>query len=105
MQEIQQECRLRNTIWIGKKNQNFMKKNAKKVDFRNFFDPFRGFTVKTVLGIHDPHISWLLFETKNYKMRGPPAVGFLNSFIEDRLVCNLWLFFYFGVKYKHEKIW
>ena len=37
----------------GKKNQNFMKKKAQKVDFRIFMDPFWGFTLKTVLGIHD----------------------------------------------------
>ena len=39
-------------------------KLAKKVDFRNFLDPFWGFILKTVLGIRDPCISWLLFGTK-----------------------------------------
>ena len=38
-----------------------------------FLDPFWGFALKTVLGIHNPRISWLLFGTKNHKMRGPPV--------------------------------
>jgi hypothetical protein len=48
------------------------------VDFRIFFDPFWGFTLKTVLRIHDPRISWLLFGTKNHEMRGPPVVNDSN---------------------------
>ena len=32
-------------------------KKAQKVDFRILFDPFRGFALKTVLGIYDPRIS------------------------------------------------
>ena len=46
-------------------------KKTQKVDFRNFLDPFWGFPLKTVLGIHDPHISWLLFGTKNHEIGGP----------------------------------
>ena len=37
------------------------------------FDPFWGFTLKTVLGIHDPRLSWLVFGTKNHEMQGPPV--------------------------------
>ena len=33
-------------------------KLAKKGDFGFFLDPFWGFILKTVLGIHDPGISW-----------------------------------------------
>ena len=47
-------------------------KKAQKVDFRKFLDPFWGFTLKTVLGIHDPRISWLVFGTKNHEMWGTP---------------------------------
>ena len=36
-------------------------------------DPFWGFTLKTVLGIHDPRISWLPFGTKNHEIWGPPV--------------------------------
>ena len=49
-------------------------KKAQKVDFRKLLDPFWGFTLKTVLGIHDPRISWLPFGTKNHEMRGPPVL-------------------------------
>ena len=38
-------------------------------------DPFWGFSLKTVLGIHDPRISSLLFGTKNHKIQGPPVVS------------------------------
>ena len=55
------------------KNWYFWRK-AQKVDFQIFLDPFWGFTLKTVLGIHDPRISWLLFGTKNHEMRGPPVI-------------------------------
>ena len=65
-------CRIGNNIWIGKKSK-FHEKKAQKVDFINFLDPFWGFTLKTVLGIYNPHISWLLFGTKNHEMRGPPV--------------------------------
>ena len=44
------------------------------MDFWKLLDPFLGFTVKTVPGIHDPRISWLPFETKNYEMWEPPVV-------------------------------
>ena len=46
-------------------------KKCSKGDFwkKNF-----GFTLKTVPGIHDPHISWLPFGTKNHKMHGPPMI-------------------------------
>ena len=49
-------------------------KLAKKGNFEKCLDPFWGFILKTVLGIHDPHISWLLFGTKNHEMRGPPVL-------------------------------
>ena len=48
-------------------------KLAKKWDFGNFLDPFGGFILKTVLGIHDPRISWLPYGTKNHEMWGPPV--------------------------------
>ena len=48
------------------------------MDFRKLLDPFWGFTLKTVLGIHDPRISWLLFGTKNHEMQGPPVVKVKN---------------------------
>ena len=35
------------------KKSKFHEKKAQKVDFRIFMDPFWGFTLKTVLGIHD----------------------------------------------------
>ena len=60
---------------MGEKHDNFIKKKAKKADFWKHLDPIQGFTLKTVPGIHDPRISWLLFETKNYEMRGPPVVN------------------------------
>ena len=71
LQEIHRGCRHGNTIWIGKISK-FHEKKAQKVDFRICLDPFWGFTLKTVLGIHDPRISWLPFGTKNHEMRGPP---------------------------------
>ena len=40
------------------KKSKFHEKKSQKVDFRNFLDSFRGFILKTVLGIHDPHTSW-----------------------------------------------
>ena len=40
------------------------------MDFWNFLDPFWGFILKIVLGIHDVRISWLLFGTKNLYMNG-----------------------------------
>ena len=49
------------------------------MDFRKLLDPFWGFTLKIVLGIHDPRISWLLFGTKNHEMRGPPIPNNCNS--------------------------
>ena len=42
------------------------------MDFRNLLDPFWGISLKTVLGIHDPRISWFLFGTQNHKIRGSP---------------------------------
>ena len=48
-----------------------MKKKAQKVDFRIFSDAIWGFTLKTVLAIHDPQILRLFFGTKNHKMLGP----------------------------------
>ena len=51
-------------------------KKAQKVDFQFFLDSFWGFTLKTVLRIHDPRTSWLLFGTKNPEIRKPPVVGF-----------------------------
>ena len=60
------------------------KKTAQKVDFRNFLDPFWGFTLKTVLGIHDPRISWLLFGNKNHEIRGPPVVRYRKVIIMSR---------------------
>ena len=57
------KCRLKIAIWIMKK-MNISWKKAQKMDFRIFLDPFWGSTLKTVLGSHDPHISWLLFGTK-----------------------------------------
>ena len=54
-----------------------MKKKAQKGDLRNFLDPFWGFTLKTVLGIHDPRIS-LLFGTKNHEMWGPSVFTTLS---------------------------
>jgi hypothetical protein len=32
------------------------RKIAKKEDFGNALDTFLGFTLKTIIGIHDPHI-------------------------------------------------
>ena len=51
----------------------FHEKKAQKVDFRKLLDPFWGFTIITVIGIHDPRISWLPFGTKNHGMQGPPV--------------------------------
>ena len=48
------------------------------MDFRKLLDPYWGFTLKTVLGIHDPRISWLPFGTKNHEMRGPPVPYFFK---------------------------
>ena len=50
-----------------------LQKDAQKEDFRNSLDPFWGFILKTVPGIHDPRISGLPFGTKNHEMRGPPV--------------------------------
>ena len=50
-----------------------MQKDAQKGDFWNSLDPFWGFILKTVPGIHDPRISGLPFGTKNHEMRGPPV--------------------------------
>ena len=61
---------------MEKKAINISQKKAQKVDFWELLDPYLGFTLKTVPGVHDPHISWLLFGTKNHEMRGPPAFGF-----------------------------
>ena len=74
-------------MWIGKKS-NFHEKKAQKVDFRNYLDPFWGFTLKTVLGVHDPRISWLLFGTKNHEMRGPPVIA-----IKQQLLCIILCFY------------
>ena len=49
-------------------------KKAQKVDFWKLLDPFWGFILKTVPGLHDPRISWLTFGTKYHEMRGPPVV-------------------------------
>ena len=51
-----------------------MQKDAQKGDFWNSLDPFLGFILKTVPGIHDPCISGLPFGTKNHEMRGPPVM-------------------------------
>ena len=40
-------------------------------------DPFGGFILKTVPGIHDPRISGFPVGTKNHEMRGPPYNGFI----------------------------
>ena len=53
-----------------------MQKDAQKGDFWNSLDPFWGFILKTVPGIHDPRISGLPFGTKNHEMRGPPVYNF-----------------------------
>ena len=53
-----------------------LQKDAQKGDFWNSLDPFLGFILKTVPGIHDPRISGLPFGTKNHEMRGPPVVLF-----------------------------
>ena len=51
-----------------------LQKDAQKGDFWNSLDPFWGFILKTVPGIHDPRISGLPFGTKNHEMRGPPVM-------------------------------
>ena len=56
-----------------------LQKDAQKEDFRNSLDPFWGFILKTVPGIHDPLISGLPFGTKNHKMRGPPVFEKLTT--------------------------
>ena len=56
-------------------------KKAQKVDFRILIDNFWGFTLKMVLGIHDPRISWLLFKTKNHEMRGPPVLDWWDKYV------------------------
>ena len=43
-------------FWVSKIKISW--KLAKKGDFGNILDPFQGFTLKTVLRIHDPCISW-----------------------------------------------
>ena len=43
-------------FWVSKIKISW--KLAKKGDFGNILDPFQGFTLKTVLRIHDPRISW-----------------------------------------------
>ena len=48
-------------------------KLAKKGDFRKNVDPFWGFILKTVLGIHDPRISWQPFGAKYHEIRGSPV--------------------------------
>ena len=74
-------CRLENAIPIGETIKISWKK-APKVDFRNFLDPFLSFTLKIILRIYDPCISWILFGTKNHKRRGPPvSVGNFDQFL------------------------
>jgi len=60
-------------FWLSKIEISW--KSAKKEDFGNFLDPFWGFILKTVLGIHEPRISWLPFGTKNHEMWGPPVIS------------------------------
>ena len=60
--------------YLNGEKSKFHEKEAQKVDFRIFLDPFWGFPLEAVLGIHDPLISWLLFSTKNHEMRGPPVI-------------------------------
>ena len=65
----------------GKKAINISWKKAQKVDFWELLDPYLGFTLKTVPGIHDPHISWLLdlmITLWNQKSRnaGTPCIWF-----------------------------
>ena len=59
-------------FWLSKIEISW--KSVEKGDFGNFLDPFLGFILKTVLGIHDPRISWLPFGTKNHEMWGPPVL-------------------------------
>ena len=51
-----------------------LQKDAQKGDFWNSLDPFWGFILKIVPGIHDPRISGLPFGTKNHEMWGPPVL-------------------------------
>ena len=64
------------------------------MDFRKLLDPFWGFTLKTVLGIHDPRISWLPFGTKNHEMRGPPVFVFKTIKLSNCTIF-LWFILYF----------
>ena len=66
-------------VYQGEKNIIISWEKAQKVDFWKFLDPFWGFTLKTVPGIHDPHILLLPFATKNLEMRGPPVVTTENT--------------------------
>ena len=50
------------------------RKLAKKVDFRNFLDPFWRFILKRVLGFRDFSHFVNAFGTKNHEMRGPPVL-------------------------------
>ena len=86
--------RLENAISIVKKIKISWKK-AQKVDFIIFFGPFLGFTLKTVLGIHDPRISLLPFRTRNYKMRGPPVYSFNNTLQFRRLHIPSYIFYFY----------
>ena len=66
-----------------------MQKDAQKGDFWNSLDPFWGFILKTVPGIHDPRISGLPFGTKNHEMRGPPIIVFHVTKLSNRIGLNL----------------
>ena len=63
-----------------------------KLDFSINFEVLLhlGFTLKTVLGSHDPRISWLLFETKNHEMWGPPV--YINFGYIYQSIFNAWSF-------------
>ena len=53
--------------------------------------------LKTVLGIHDPRISWLLFGTKNHEMRGPPVF-----FFNQKKITYIYIYLHRNVKYDAE---
>ena len=57
------------------------------MDFRNLLDPFRCITLKTVLGIHDFRILWLLFGAKNQDIQEPPV---FIEYTVQRVVAMSW---------------
>ena len=62
--------------------------------------PFRDFqnkSKKTVLGIHDPHSTWLPLRTKKHEMQGSPVEPFLIYFSVSSMVADETQFLLFNI--------